>query len=103
MTTWVNENLDALVKLGNYKSIKKRGLWVVTTTYHAPECAKTVMQSRNQSASIHVGVAVPDAAEAKASASWWKAENLSSGWRTHRVSVPIQQNSKPAMIYPLYC
>lgn len=89
MKNWVNENIDTLVKGGDWASIKKRGVWAITRTYHAKECAKKVLSSKGQQASFHVGAGVPDLAHAKASAGWWKVDGSSSGWIVHRVSAVI--------------
>jgi len=77
--TWVNENMDKLIPKETtkpFKSIKKRGFWVIRETYHAPQCAKTVFQARDQTASLHVGVRVPNAGHATASTAWWKAQDI---------------------------
>ena len=44
MKTWMSENIDDLVKKGDFDCIKKRGLWVVSKIHHASEAAKTVFQ-----------------------------------------------------------
>jgi hypothetical protein len=86
MKTWVNENIDTLVKKGDWASIGRRGLWVITRTHYAHECAKTVFRSKDNTASFHAGASVPDVAKAKASAAWWNADHTSSGWIVHGVS-----------------
>jgi hypothetical protein len=78
MKNWVNANIDTLIESGDWASIKKRGIWAITRTYHAEECAKKVLYSKGQKASFYVGASVPDLAHAKASAGWWNLDDSSS-------------------------
>lgn len=83
---WVNDNIEALTYKGHWPSIKKRGLWVIRKTYHAPECAKSVFRAKDENVTLHVGAKISSTADVTASAAWWKASHVDSGWIVQRVS-----------------
>ncbi len=94
LINWVNDNIEALAHKGHWPSIKKRGLWVIRKTYHAPECAKSVFQQKNENVMLHVGAKVPNTGEATASAAWWNAEHNDSGWIVQSVSAVLSCSFK---------
>ena len=59
---------------------------MIRKTYHAPACAKSVIQGKDKNVTIHVGVKVPNEGDASASAAWWDAQHAGSGWIVQRVS-----------------
>lgn len=91
LINWVNDNIETLAHKGHWPSIKKRGLWMIRKTYHAPECAKTVFQEKDANVTLHVGTTVPSVGHATGSASWWDAEHVRSGWIVHSVSATLHR------------
>jgi hypothetical protein len=87
MVSWVNKNMGIIIKKGEWDSIRKRGIWVITETQYTSECAKTVFQGKNSTKAFHAGANVPNVVTSKASAAWWDSGNTSSGWIIHRVSI----------------
>ena len=82
---WVEENIEALAHKCHWPSVKQRGLWVIRKTYHAPQCAKHVFRARDENVTLHVGAKVSNLGNATASAAWWNASHVDSGWTVHRV------------------
>ena len=62
------------------RTIKKRGVWIVTKTYTAKRRAIAVLQPRGSSVKLGVDVRIPNIAKVGPSMKWWSADVAKPGW-----------------------
>ena len=92
MRHWMNKHVESVVKLSDYETIAKRGLWVITRTYSAPRRRIAVLQATDSRYKIHTGVKATSDAQVQGSAEWWNSDQSDSGWIEDRVSCSINSH-----------
>ncbi|KAM7221336.1 hypothetical protein V8F06_003304 [Rhypophila decipiens] len=78
---WVKANLGSIMKTPHARTVKKKGLWIVTKTFTSKKRAVAVMQSSGQSVALGVDASIPNLAKVGPSMKWWETMVDKPGWK----------------------
>lgn len=94
MSTWFRQNYAKLLEQN--PRAKRRGLWVITSTYTVPRCRIALLKSKDAEVHLSAEASVSDALNAKVAASWWHHQ-AGGLWKNHAaVSNPLSLTVMPA-------
>ncbi|KAK4211089.1 hypothetical protein QBC37DRAFT_402768 [Rhypophila decipiens] len=78
---WVKANLGSIMKTPHARTVKKKGLWIVTKTFTSKKRAVAVMQSSGQSVALGVDASIPNIVKVGPSMKWWETMVDKPGWK----------------------